>query len=869
MRNFKNVLTVALFMMGAVVFAQTQLSGKVVDDSGQPLPGADVLVVGTTQGTSSDFDGNFTFETTKSSGTISIGFMGFETQKLAFNGSKNFGTVKLAASSESLDEVIVIGAGVIDLAKDRKTPIAVSTIGASEIKEKVGNFDLPELLTNTPSIQSVKRGGYGDGQMYLRGFDQTNTAFLLNGQPINGMEDGKMYWSNWSGVLDIANAVQVQRGLGSSKLAISSVGGTVNIVTKTVDKKQGGFVTGMMGNDNYYKGAMYYSTGIMENGLAVGAMLGHWQGDGYRNGTAGQGQTYYLSFGYKPNDNNIFNLMITGAPQWHGDAWTVDLDTYLTNPEGGKYNKYYGYKEGELYSGLRNFYHKPIVNLSWDWNISSISKLSTVAYGSIGRGGYAYMEGAAWGLTNDEDGGMDFDALIAMNTDSDGNPADAAGYIKGSFNGHNWFGMVTNFETEINENITFNIGGDVRLYNGIHFRAPVDLMGAKGYNNSNNFSGDYYVDNVYGGFNPWEAVTNFNDDHKQRFSYDYEENINYFGVFAQLEYSKDNFATFFQGSVSQQNHLATNFYNYDVAKESDKISNLGYNAKAGISYKINEGNTTYFNGGYYSRQPFHDDLYDNLRYSVDLNPLAGENQSVIGLELGHSLKINKFKMDINLYQTSWANRTTLNSRTDDSDPLDIKRYNFQHNGVNQIHKGVELDFSFRPIETLQILGFGSLGDWKFGEEATTKVYDENTGEDITSTYTGPIYGKYEEGDMIGGASQFTAGLGVKWEMLKDLKFDLTQKYNDKLYSLGGDFRLPSYSLIDAGVSYKLRLKDKSIDFRFNVNNLADQFYIEFSGDRKLVTEDTNNANVWNGINTANNVSIGYGRTWNFSTRFNF
>ena len=62
-----------------------------------------------------------------------------------------------------------------------------------------------------------------------------------------------MYWSNWSGMADIANVIQVQRGLGSSKLAISSVGGTVNFVTKATDKKEGGFVSFGVANDDYFK----------------------------------------------------------------------------------------------------------------------------------------------------------------------------------------------------------------------------------------------------------------------------------------------------------------------------------------------------------------------------------------------------------------------------------------------------------------------------------------------------------------------------------------------------------------------------------------------------------------------------------------
>ena len=94
-------------------------------------------------------------------------------------------------------------------------------------------------MKHTPSVQVASQaGGYGESKMNLRGFSQDNTAYLLNGQPINGMDNGSLYWSNWQGIADIANAIQIQRGLGSSKLAISSVGGTVNIVTKATDKKR-------------------------------------------------------------------------------------------------------------------------------------------------------------------------------------------------------------------------------------------------------------------------------------------------------------------------------------------------------------------------------------------------------------------------------------------------------------------------------------------------------------------------------------------------------------------------------------------------------------------------------------------------------
>ncbi|MCB0447693.1 MAG: carboxypeptidase-like regulatory domain-containing protein, partial [Gelidibacter sp.] len=282
MKKITQFLFMAVVLLcTSVAFSQSTVKGKVMDaEMNAPLPGANVVEKGTTNGTTTDFDGNFTLNTTSSSGVIVITYVGYGSKSVAFNGNQDLGTISLITDN-TLDEVVITGSGVIDLADDRKTPIAVSTIKANEIREKTGNSDLPEILKSTPSVQSIQGGGFGEGQLFLRGFDQVNTAFLLNGQPINSPEDGRMFWSNWSGVLDVAQAVQVQRGLGSSKLAISSVGGTVNIVTKTIDKREGGFFQTMIANDNYIKTTASYSTGLMESGWAFSALLGHWQGDGY------------------------------------------------------------------------------------------------------------------------------------------------------------------------------------------------------------------------------------------------------------------------------------------------------------------------------------------------------------------------------------------------------------------------------------------------------------------------------------------------------------------------------------------------------------------------------------------------------------
>ena len=148
------------------------------------------------------------------------------------------GEIYIKANAIGIGEADVIAS----IAIDRSTPVAVSTIDARHIEERQGDRELVETLNFTPGVYATKGGGgFGDSRINIRGFDQRNVAVLVNGIPVNDMENGGwVYWSNWAGLGDAVRTIQVQRGLGASKLAINSVGGTINIVTKATDVEKGG-----------------------------------------------------------------------------------------------------------------------------------------------------------------------------------------------------------------------------------------------------------------------------------------------------------------------------------------------------------------------------------------------------------------------------------------------------------------------------------------------------------------------------------------------------------------------------------------------------------------------------------------------------
>ena len=215
MKTFKNwLLSGLLFLVVSTVFSQGKITGTITDGQNS-LPGTNVAVKGTKTGTSTDFDGKFSINTTANSGEIVISFIGYDAKTVKFTvsngGTTNLGTIVLTATSNELSEVIITS-GVVDIAKDRKTPVAVSTIKAAEIQEKLGSQEFPEILVNTPSVYATKAGGgFGDSRINIRGFDQRNIAVMINGVPVNDMENSAVYWSNWAGLSDVTSAMQVQR----------------------------------------------------------------------------------------------------------------------------------------------------------------------------------------------------------------------------------------------------------------------------------------------------------------------------------------------------------------------------------------------------------------------------------------------------------------------------------------------------------------------------------------------------------------------------------------------------------------------------------------------------------------------------------
>lgn len=903
MKIFKTLVVVATLLISGLASAQTTLSGTVVDETNSPLPGASVFIDGTSTGTSTNFDGKFSLTASTESGTVTVSYVGYGEATVKFSGSADLGTIKLEPSSDLLDEIFITG--TVDLVKERQTPVAVSTIKASDIQELIGTKEFPEVLAKTPSIYATKQGGgFGDSRINVRGFDQTNTAVMVNGMPVNDMENGAVYWSNWQGLSDITSAIQVQRGLGASKLAIASVGGTINVVTNSSEKAEGGTVQATFANDAYMKYVASYNTGLLESGFSASVLLNYWQGDGYVDGTKGQGQNYFIGLGQRSkNEKHNFQFIFTGAPQWHHQrSREIAISDYIRYGEDQetpniRYNDQWGYLNGEEYSFRRNFYHKPVMSLNWEYAINDMTKLSTVIYGSWGRGGgtgeIGRINGRRQYQFKDENGLIPVDKFVAWNsgqsvpefgddrtpiqggfynTGNNGHPdgggrsgSDNGISRRASMNSHNWYGSIINLNKQINDYFNLDLGLDLRTYTGLHYRVVNDVLGADAYvayddvnDTPNLVTSDQFV-KASPSWNPFQNISG-----QEKIVYNNDGKVNWAGFFGQLEYKKDNLSAFIQGSISNQGFQRIDYFRYAPAEQKSERKNfLGGNIKGGLNYNINENHNVFFNAGYYAKQPKFDGVWlnnDNV-FNEDV-----VNEKVLAFELGYGFRSQAFNANVNLYRTSWADRFV--SQTVEIGADQFFRANYQ--GITEIHSGAELDFNYRPNNRFRLDGMVSYGNWVYADNVTARIFDND------QTFVGEST-LYLDNVKVGDAAQFTANLGFSYKVWKELRLGGDWNHAGNLYADINveDFetegtealKLPSYDLFDARASYNFDLGEgKSLRLSATMNNVFNTIYMSRSATNRTAEE---NDETYQGINTRNRVFFGWGRSWNTSLRFTF
>ena len=233
--KYRNLIVSIMMMSG--LFAQS-IVGTVIDSDSKPLEGANIVVVGTELGGVSDKDGSFKIDVPTGTYDVTASFIGYT----SVTNSVVVGDI--VSSVNFILEFSYLGLSDVEVLASRaseNTPVAYTTVDKEEMAFRLGSQDIPMSLNTTPSVYATQQGGgAGDARINVRGFNQRNVAVMINGVPQNDMENGWVYWSNWDGVADAAQSIQMQRGLSAVNLATPSIGGTMNIITDPASAEKGG-----------------------------------------------------------------------------------------------------------------------------------------------------------------------------------------------------------------------------------------------------------------------------------------------------------------------------------------------------------------------------------------------------------------------------------------------------------------------------------------------------------------------------------------------------------------------------------------------------------------------------------------------------
>jgi iron complex outermembrane receptor protein len=885
------VALLALFSAGA---AAQVISGRVTDEAGQPLVGAQVVATNLTTsaltGSLTDQDGRYSVTGLRPNVAYRV-----EVQMLGY-GTGVVSEVRLSqGETRTLD--FQLGAEAISVAAievfaeraiDRRTPVAYSNVDKSQIERQLASRDIPMVLNTTPSVYAtVQGGGAGDARINVRGFTQRNLGVMINGVPVNDMENGWVYWSNWDGVGDATSSIQMQRGLSAVNLATPSIGGTLNIITDPAAMGRRLMVKQEFGNDGFLKTTANLSSGMIDDKFAFMVAGVRKTGDGIINGTWTDAWAYYGAASWVINSKNRLDLYAIGAPQMHGQllfkqnigAFSHEyaqglgdydpraLDDFPEASDGRKYNQNFNSVsssyDGQQYfagsiqdrwdSGFLNervnYFHKPQINLNWYSQVSPNMLWSTVAYYSGGKGGGSGTFGSMEYDFSGPSRVVDWDATIAVNrgtVDGDGDPKPAGrsdGILRGSRNNQWTIGAITKLKSQITREFTLEFGVDWRTAEIEHYRDVVDLLG-----------GDYYQ--CTGG-----CASEFNPSYRvglgDVIDYNNTNDVNWLGGFVQGEWVKDNVSTYGMLGLSTIKYSLIDYFRDDgtgnpLQLESDRIG--GMQVKGGGLINVTDELGIFANAGYVAKVPIFDDVISDVNAILNSDP---KNEKFTSFEAGMQYRGRETPVTLkaNLYYTSWKDRATTERFFDEAG----QDYYVTLTGLGQRHMGFEVEAAWQASDLIRFDGAASIGNWKYTEDVDGSYSPEGS-SDIFE------YEFFIKDLKVGDAPQTQFSYGAMVFPADGLYLQAVGRTYGNYYSDYNPFdrtdasdrtqawQIPGYTLFDLHAGYDINLPQfgSQVKLFANVFNLFDELYVQDALDNSSFNgfdddHDADDAEVFMGL----------------------
>ena len=592
MKHLITILFIA-FTLNANAQELFTLSGKITDGT-KPFPGVNVQVKGTTIGTTTDINGQFSLNLKEGKYILVISSIS-KPKEIKGNLTKNsFISIDMSDSFVVLEEVLVSAVRV-----KSTSPVTHSNVTKEELEKRNLGQDIPVLLNYLPSVTSSSDAGAGIGYTYIRvrGSDASRINVTLNGIPYNDTESQGTFWVNLGDFTSSTQSMQLQRGVGTSTNGSGAFGASLNLLTDAISEKAYGEISSAFGSYNTQKHTVKFSTGKINDHIEIAGRFSKIDSDGYIDRAYSDLKSYFLQASYV-DDNTLIKAITFGNEEKTYQAWYGLSAEELK--EDRKQNPY-------TYENETDNYWQDHYQLHWNEKLNDNWSTNLGLNYTKGKGYFEQSkEGSAVSKYNN--------IVEATGTDWYGTPATDLIVRRWLDNDFYVLNFNANYKNE-----------DYEVISGI---------------SASNYKGDHFGEVIW--------AKQFAEDATIRDRY-------YFSDATKNEFSIYSKASFKLGkNLNALVDLQERFVSYKtngLTSDRDPLnvdkSYSFFNPKLGLTFKINNSNSIYSSFARANREPNRDDFKNGSNV---------KNEILNDFELGWRFKNNTVSLNTNVYYMLYKNQ---------------------------------------------------------------------------------------------------------------------------------------------------------------------------------------------------------------------
>jgi iron complex outermembrane receptor protein len=746
------------------LFSQYEIYGKVTDEAGTSLIGANVYLDQSFRGAVTDVNGSYAISRLPG-GTyvITVSYMGYDpaSRLLTLPGDAEFNFV-LKRATYLAEEVIVASTRA-----GQEVPVSFTNIERKDIRERNLGQDLPYLLSLSPSLVTTSDAGTGIGytSFRIRGTDMNRINITINGVPLNDAESHGVWFIDLPDLASSVENVQVQRGVGTSTNGAGAFGATINMGTCALSPEPYSEWNASAGSFKTFKNTFRIGSGLINDHVSFELRMSELGTDGYIDRASAELSSYCIQGAYQ-GEKSLLKIHIFSGKEKTYQAWSGVpgdlLETHRTfNPSGiiiGSNG------DTSFYDNETDNYQQDHYQLFFSRELGRHLVLNTAFHYTHGRGYYEqYRQDCSLG-----DYGIG-------NVITDNDTITSTDLIRQKWLDNDFYGMIFSFNYHSGKFGAF-IGGGANEYEGRHFGKVIWAR----------FAGDSEINQE------WYRSTGDKTDANlyAKVNYRIPKQLDIFG---DLQYR------LIRHRISGLN---------DDLREISQDHDYGFfNPKIGIHYILSNTHRLFFSAALAHREP-------NRSNFVDANPgkIPGY-EALTDYELGYKLRLSNTIAEATIYYMDYNDQLVLTGEINDvGAPV-------MTNIKDSYRAGIELVGGFKPVQRLRwdinlTLSRNKIKDY------TEYVDDwDNWGEQITK--------KLGETNLSFSPA-VTAASKISYEIIDNLSLELLSKFVGKQYTdnTSSDERmLDPYLVNDIGLRYSITDKfAKELCFNVLVYNILNSMY---------------------------------------------